>query len=76
MGTELKKEFKDKLVELGVYEQWRDNVISRAKIAGYNLDSHISELNDESCFTGMIYGSFTWNITPEGYMFWKNISTK
>ena len=77
MKTQLKKEFKDKLLELGVYKQWRKNLIERRKYLGDDdIDGHIESLNQEKAFCDMILASFLWELTPEGHDFWHNISLK
>ena len=73
MKTKLKKEFKDKLDELGVYEMWKINVINNL-IYGSGCDDFISELNEIDNFRSFIGASFLWDNSNEGYDFWAKIA--
>lgn len=73
MAIQLKKAFKNKLIELGVYEQWENNVINQNLSS---LSNFIVSLNSVNNFWYFINGSFKWDSTPEGYDFWLDISNK
>lgn len=68
MKTELKKEFKDKLVMLGVYDQFTSNFeLQKKKLT-------IDDLNDCDNFKDLVAVAFIWANTPEKADFWHNIS--
>lgn len=73
MKTQLKKEFKDKLVELGVYKRWRKNFIDCNK-GIIDTDTRLQSLNEEVTFYSFIGWSFFWRFTPEGHNFWRQVS--
>ena len=74
MKTQLKKEFKDKLIKLGVYKQWKKNLIDYCEGQGANVARHIEDLNGECYFRQMIWCSFHFAETPEGHDFWRQVS--
>jgi len=65
---ELKPEFFDKLVELGVYEKWEE-----AWKNDYPV-SRIGVLNEYEYFCDFIGASFFWDATENGSDFWITIS--
>ena len=66
--SELKPEFKKKLIALGVYDQWEANRLNDTDV------SSIDYLNREQSFYGFIGNSFIFFNTPEGGVFWRDIS--
>ena len=68
MKTELKPEFKAKLLKLGVYRKWNRNRLNDTPV------SDIDVLNDATDFHRFIFGSFVLWGTPEGSEFWCKIS--
>ena len=69
--TELKPEFKEKLLKAKVLNRWKKNFNKcypeRKKDYG--------SLNDYEQFNKFICASFIWIDTPEGHDFWLNVST-
>lgn len=76
MKTELKKEFKDKLVKLGVYRRWRKNFIDYCNSKYVDTDIRLQSLNEEVVFCNFIGCSFFWKNTPEGHDFWRQVSER
>ena len=74
MKTELKKEFKDKLLKLGVYRRWRKNFIDYCNSKYVDTDTRLQSLNEEVEFYSFIGWSFFWRFTPEGQNFWRQVS--
>ena len=60
------KEHKDKLVELGCYQEWKENI------------KNLSSSKDlRGCdFREFIDDSFLWSRTPQGNSFWSAICRK
>ena len=58
----------EKLIELGVYEQFAENL----KNNGQDIGTY--EYNES--FWGYILGAFIWKDSPEGHEFWYNIAKK
>ena len=75
MKTQLKKEFKDKLLELRVYKKWRKNFIDGCgKDIIVNPDSFLKKCNTSATFSSFMAHSFIWENTPEGHYFWSQVS--
>ena len=74
METEIKfkQEFEDKLNELGVREQFVMNVIKQYSLEGFA--DLITDINSFTSFYEFITASFVWDLTPEGWDFWRNIA--
>lgn len=68
MKTELKPEFKERLVKAKVLTKWENNRLSESIV------SPIKSLNEEENFSDFIGGSFIWDNTPDRYDFWSKIS--
>lgn len=64
--SELKKEFKEKLIALGIYDAWLYNFNSQNRTI-----NSISYVNNWSNF---IAWSFSWGVSREGCDFWDQIS--
>ena len=64
----LKPEFFNKLVELGVYEKWEEAWKNDRPV------SRISKLNEFNCFYNFVGASFFWNNTNDGPGFWSTIA--
>jgi hypothetical protein len=66
----IKTEYVQKLKELGVYDQWLENVKSQFATTKKTITFN------ESTFRAMISCSFSWSRSPEGHSFWADISDK
>jgi len=64
----LKQEFYDRLVELGVYDEWEE------AWANDIIISDIGALNDVNSFSDFVSRSFFWKLAKHGYDFWYKIS--
>ena len=58
----------EKLIELGVYEQFVENL--------KNNGQDIGTYEDDESFWDYIAGAFIWKDSPEGQEFWYNIAEK
>lgn len=67
--TTFKKEFEDKLNELGIKEAFEAN---RVKLDGADSD----ELNLEDEWRSFISNAFVWKLSYEGHKYWEDISKK
>ena len=70
-APEFKKEYANKLKELGVCKQFMDNLESQT-VSDIQLD-YISRAPD---FHQFVQRSFLWEPTPEGWTYWKELSYK
>lgn len=70
--------FDDKLIELGVKEQFDSNVDACLKEAQYSgiPERFIHRIETAPSFDVLIGESFIWSKTPEGHEFWLEISKK
>jgi hypothetical protein len=68
MKTDLKPEFKEKLLKLKVYRKWEKNRLA------YFPVSRVEILNQQLCFKHFIMASFSLANTEEGWAFWIKIA--
>ena len=66
--SKFKKEYHDKLVALGVLDQFKYNWKGDTEITPLRL------LNNNDTFENFVAAAFLWDGTPEGHEFWANIS--
>jgi hypothetical protein len=79
-----KKEFEDKLKKLRIKTKFINNLKTVKDPLGSitsledspSLKERIEKLNDRYYWIDFIYGSFTWDKTPEGHAYWENIARK
>jgi hypothetical protein len=69
--VKIRPEFEKRLRDLGVYSQFRDNLVI---YAGELLLETISSLQNETDWADFIASAFDWDTTPERNKFWYNIS--
>jgi len=68
--SELKPEFKEKLLKAKVLTQWKKNF---NKCYPERKKDYVS-ICDYDLFSNFIFASFIWMDTPEGNDFWRKIS--
>lgn len=73
----IKKEFNDKLIKLGIRNQYCANLLSYIKDKlGIPLQPHLNYLNKLKSWDKFIAQSFSWYLSLEGYDYWLEISEK
>ena len=73
--TKFTTPYDDKLIALGVKEQFDNNVLEAKKDAAWAIvNSPLLEKSDN--FRAYMAAAFNWNSTPEGAIFWYKISLK
>lgn len=71
--------YADVLLQLGVYDRFKRNVINKRKQAmlSYTEDvvsTFLAKEGPDSGFASFVAYSFVWEETPEGKKFWEKIS--
>lgn len=73
----IKKEFNDKLNELGIRVVFCINLLDYVKNRlGIPLQPHLDMLNKLKSWDKFIAQSFPWYFTSQGFDYWNNISQK
>lgn len=67
--------YDDKLIELGVKEQFDTNILNAMQDEGWQLVNKPFMEKAES-FHAYVVAAFNWNTTPEGGVFWYNVAIK
>lgn len=72
---EFKKEYDDKLIELGIRDKFVAN-IEADKEYQRKPKTILKAINSQEAFEFFVSFAFYWDSTPEGEDFWRTISEK
>jgi len=70
----MKKEYEQKLKKAKAYSKFMKNLNSYCELKGENPDEWLDRIGERVSFSDFIYGSFFFDITPEGNKYWSKIA--